>query len=90
MQTDATPPSPPPARPHAETAALRRQLWFSALFLAWGAFELGRWTEAADPGSFFDIVRACGGTLMVVAAIFGLRLGLRQLGGRPSADAPAR
>jgi hypothetical protein len=90
MPTDASPPSPLPARPHADTVALRRQLWFSALFLAWGAFELGRWTEAADPGSFFDIVRACGGTLMAVASIFGLRLGLRQLTERPSADEPAR
>ncbi len=90
MPTDPAPPFSLPSRASAEIAGLRRQVWASALFLAWGAFELGRWTEATDPWFSFSVVRGCAGTLMAVAAIFGLRVALRQLGGRRGDDAPAR
>jgi hypothetical protein len=90
MPTDPAPPFPPPSRASAETAALRRQVWASALFLGWGAFELGRWTEDANPWFSFSVVRGCAGTIMVIAAIFGLRVALRQLGGHRGNDTPAR
>jgi hypothetical protein len=60
------------------------------LFLGWGAFELGRWTEDANPWFSFSVVRGCAGTFMVIAAIFGLRLALRHLGDRRGDDVPAR
>lgn len=81
MPTDPAPPIPPPSRAAAETTALRRQVWASALFLGWGAFEVGRWIEDPNPWFSFSVVRGCAGTFMVIAAIFGLRLALRNLGG---------
>ena len=89
MPTDPAPPSMP-SRASAEMAELRRQVWAGALFLAWGAFELGRWTEATDPWFSFSVVRGSAGTLMLVASIFGLRVALRQLSGPRPDDAPAR
>jgi hypothetical protein len=90
MPTDPAPPFPPPSRGPAETALLRRQVWAAALFLGWGAFEVGRWTDDANPWFSFSVIRGCAGTFMVIAAIFGLRLALRQLGGRSGDDVPAR
>lgn len=79
-----------PARPTAEIAVLRRLVWFSAMFLAWGAFALGRWTEAAKPWLFSPVFRGSLGVLMMLAAAFGLRTNLRQLDAGLSVDAPAR
>lgn len=90
MPTDPASPFPPPSRAPAETAALRRQVWASALFLGWGAFEVGRWTEDANPWFSFSLFRGFAGIFMVIAAIFGLRLALRHLGGSPGDDAPPR
>ena len=87
MPTDRVPSVPPRSRP---TAAPRRQVWLSAMFLAWGAFELGRWTEAAEPWLFSPVFRGCLGALMVVAAVFGLRSTLDQVGADHDVDAPAR
>ena len=85
MPTDPVPVFPPP-RPIATTAALRRQVWLLALFLFWGAFELGRWTEAAQPWLFSPVFRGSLGALMAVAAVFGLR----QVGRRLDDHALAR
>jgi hypothetical protein len=86
--------SMPRSRPTRETAAfqhsvrLRRQVWSSALFLAWGAFELGRWTEAPNPWLFSPVFGGCLGALMLVAAVFLLRRTLDQLGADPGVDTP--
>jgi hypothetical protein len=90
MPTDLIPTFPPPSGPPATTAALRRQVWLFALFLSWGAFELGRWTEAAQPWLFSPAFSGSLGVLMVVASVFGLRSALRKAGGRSDVDAPAR
>ena len=85
MPTDPVLPLPPQLRPTA-TAALRRQVWVSAMFLAWGAFALGRWTEAAEPWLFSSVFRGCLGAVLVVAAIFGLRNTLEQMRAGPGVD----
>jgi hypothetical protein len=90
MPTDPVPKPAPRLRPTAEIAALRRQVWLSAMFMAWGAFELGRWLAAAEPWHFSPVFRGCLGTLMVVSAVFGLRVTLRQIGAASGGDAPAR
>jgi hypothetical protein len=87
MSTDPVPAVVPP-RPSAEIAGLRRLVWISAMFLAWGAFELGRWTEAAKPWQFSPAFSGSVGVLMMVAALFGLRTNLRALIGPPSVDGP--
>jgi len=65
-------------------------VWAAALFLGWGAFEVGRWTDDANRWFSFSVVRGCAGTFMVITAIFGLRLALRHLGGRRGDDVPGR
>jgi hypothetical protein len=90
MPTDPTPPSPPATQPRGVRPFLRRQLWFCAVFMAWGAFELGRWVESPDPGAFFSVVQATAGTLLIGTAVFGLRAALQQLDARPSGDPPSR
>ena len=90
MPTDPAPPFSLPSRASAEIAGLRRQVWASALFLGWGAFEVGRWIEDPDPWFSFSVVRGCAGTFMVITAIFGLRIALRNLGGGRADDPPAR
>jgi hypothetical protein len=90
MPTEPVPVPPPRPRQTAEIAALRRQVWLSAMFIGWGAFELGRWIEAAEPWHFSPVFRGCLGTLMVVSAVFGLRIALRQMSARSGVDAPAR
>jgi hypothetical protein len=90
MKTDPVAASPARVRPTAATMPLQRQVWFSAVFLAWGAFELGRWREAAEPWASSSVFTGLVGALMAVAAVFGLRAALRQMGAGPSVDAPAR
>jgi hypothetical protein len=60
------------------------------MFLAWGAFELGRWIEAAEPWLFSPVFRGCLGAVMVVAALFGLRNTLDRVGADTGVDGPAR
>jgi hypothetical protein len=88
MPTDSVPAVP--ARPTAEIASLRRLVWFSAVFLAWGAFELGRWTAAAKPWLFSPVFTGSLGVLMMVASASGLRTFLRQLSAILSIDALGR
>jgi hypothetical protein len=60
------------------------------MVIGWGAFELGRWTEAVEPWDFWSVFGGVFGGVMVVSAVFGLRLALRQMGGASGVDAPAR
>jgi hypothetical protein len=90
MKMDAVAASSSRARPTAATIPLRRRAWFSAVFLAWGAFELGRWREAAEPWIFSSVFTGLVGAVMALAAVFGLRAVLRQMGAGPDVDAPAR
>ena len=89
MPTDPVP-TVVPLGPAAEITGLRRLVWISAMFLAWGAFELGRWTAAANPWQFSPAFSGSLGILMMVAAVFGLRTNLHHLAGGPSVDASAR
>jgi hypothetical protein len=76
--------------PTDPAAGTRRQVWAFAVALLVGAFELGRWAEAADPRHFPRALTGPLGAVMVVAAVLGLRGALRRLEGRPGGDAPAR
>jgi hypothetical protein len=96
MPTDPMLSVPPQSRPIPTTEAsqrqawYRRQVWVSAMFIGWGAFELGRWTEAAELWDFWSVFGGFFGAVMVVSAVFGLRSGLRQMGAGSGVDAPAR
>jgi hypothetical protein len=96
MPTDSIPSVPPPPRPTPATAAgqreawFRRQVWVTAMLIGWGAFELGRWTEAAEPWDFWSVFGGFFGAMMVVSAVFGLRVAVRHLGAGSGVDAPAR
>jgi hypothetical protein len=89
MPADPAAASRPPVRPAATPAGLRRLVWALVFGLFWGAFELGRWAEAADPWHFPRVFSGPVGAVMVVAAAVALRGALRRLAGRPGSDAPA-
>jgi hypothetical protein len=56
-----------------------RNIWLCALFIFLGAFEIGRWTEAAEPWQSSRGFAGALGLLMLVVAALGLRATLRRV-----------